>query len=97
MPCMAMYRSVDPREGVNVGALIKDTLREIDLQVTSAARIQDVNEATWTRALQGAAPLDLWRMRTLGWPFWRVFAPKFIAASFALWCQDRFTEWKERA
>jgi hypothetical protein len=90
--CMAqgVYRkSTSP---IDVGVLIRDTCREIDMTLKEAALIQGIDFATWSRALSGAAPLDLWHLASLPMRFHRVFLMKFSSALIVSWFDERVVE-----
>lgn len=81
--------AVDVRAGIDMGKLVRDALRECDMQHTEAYLIQQYpNASQFSKALAGDAPLDLWRMRHLPVRFWRVFMFKLAAAVIEQFWED---------
>jgi len=72
---------VHVESGVNVGALIDQVCRELDMTHKDAWITCGYGDgAQWHRALKGEAPLDLWKLRNLPIKFWQLFLPKLASA-----------------
>jgi hypothetical protein len=77
---------------IDVGAIIRDTCREVDMALTEAARVMVIDEATWSRALRGDAPLDLWHIAKLPLRFWRVFLMRLSSALIKVWFDEHVAD-----
>jgi len=82
-----VYPTRTPR--VNVGALVLEAWREIDMQQKEAALIAEWDESTLSKALQQKAAMDLWKM--VEWPlrFWQMFLPLLAKALITSWWNGR--------
>jgi hypothetical protein len=68
-------------DGVDVGGLVADCLRELDICHKEAWMVAGYGDgAQWHRALKGQAPLDLWKLRHLPIQFWQKFLPKLASS-----------------
>jgi len=66
--------------GVDVGAIIDATNRELDMSHKQCWLECEIDGASWSRMLRGEAPADLWRLRHLPLKWWQVFLGKFASA-----------------
>ena len=73
---------VSRKRGIDVGALVRETTRELNmLDKEMYTAWNDANGAAeWSRAQDGFAPLDLWKMSEVPLKWWQAFLPKFGAA-----------------
>jgi hypothetical protein len=78
--------------GIDLGRLIDETLRVIDMSHKEAALTATMDPPQWTRALRGEQPLDLWKLRYLPLRFWQVFLPKFASALIQAWFDETVGE-----
>lgn len=82
---------------VNVGAIIRETNREVDMSLKEVALVTGIDPATLSRALDGDGPLDLWRFSLLPMRWWRVFLMKLSSALIATWFDERVSDMKRSA
>jgi hypothetical protein len=80
--------AVRVEDGIDVGALIADTLIEIRMSHKEAALTCGVDQGNWTRGLQGLGPIDLWRVRLMPFRFWQVFIVKLTSALTVQWMHE---------
>ena len=72
---------VSRKRGIDVGALVRETTRELGmLDKECHTSWGETNNSEWSRALDGYAALDLWKMSELPLKWWQAFLPKFGAA-----------------
>jgi hypothetical protein len=83
---MAARRQVSA--GINVGQLIDHAIREAGLTHKEAIALMHTDAGSWSRALRGQYPLDLWTLRFLPVKFWQVFLSAFAAALIRSWMDD---------
>lgn len=90
---MTPFCMVRVHEGIDVGKVLSDSLRECAMQHKEAWLVCEVDGAGWSRSLKGEQPLDLWKLRQLPIRFWHVFLPKLASALIQAWfeeaCGDR--------
>lgn len=82
---------------VNIGAIVRDTNREVDMSAKEMSLVTGVDPATLSRALDGDGPIDLWRFSLLPMRWWRVFLMKFSGALIASWFDERVSDLKRSA
>lgn len=92
MFCMAQGTYTRTAAPVHVGALIRETCREIDMSQKDAALTMGIDQATWARSLNGDAPLDLWKLVSMPMRFWRPFLGKLASALIVSWFDERVKE-----
>ncbi len=82
---------------VNVGGIIRDTNREVDMSLKEIALVTGTDPATLTRALDGDGPIDLWRFSLLPMRWWRVFLMKLSSALIVSWFDEQVSDIKRSA
>lgn len=74
--------------GIDLGGLIEQTLRDVAMSHKEASLIAGMKPDTWSRALKGEQPLDLWKLRQLPIRFWHAFLPKLASALIQSWFEE---------
>lgn len=92
MFCMAQGTYTRTAAPIHIGALIRETCREIDMSCKEAALTQEIDPATWTRALNGDAPIDFWHLVLMPMRFWRPFLGKLASALIVSWFDERVND-----
>lgn len=81
--------TVDPNAGINMGALVRQSMREVEmLDKEGWIACGYPSASQFSKALAGEAPLDLWRMRDMPAKFWRVFLFKLASAVICQFWDD---------
>lgn len=69
-----------PQAGFDVGRIVVRVLREMDWKLEAAAITCQQNNADFSRALHGLAPLDAHRLALLPAKFWWKFSRRLLTA-----------------
>jgi hypothetical protein len=76
-------------DGIDVGGLLIDALRLVDVSHKEAGLCCGVDASQFARAIRGKAPLDLWKLRHLPKRVWPVFMAQMASALIVhWWCQE---------
>lgn len=81
-----VYAPVESR--VDVGALVRATTTSLGMSLKEFAITTGMDESTLTKALRGAAPLDLWKLCRLPLTWWQTFLPKLASALIQAWFSE---------
>lgn len=86
----AVAAAVRVEDGVDVGHVLRETLAELDMTHKECWLSCGMDGATWSRSLDGHAPLDLWKLRHMPNPrkFWPAFLSRFASALIKSWFAD---------
>jgi hypothetical protein len=88
---------VNVADGLDVGAVVADVLRRLDLSQKQASIYCGYPAGDcsgFSRALAGELPLDLWRLRHLPKEFWKEFIPALASAFIREWFADLLGDFK---
>lgn len=70
---MIVSVTVDPSQGIDMGALVIEALHVTKMQHKVAWSVCGVDKGQWSKSLYGKAPLDLWKLRHLPAEWWLAF------------------------
>lgn len=79
--------------GIDMGALVAQALHACEMQHKEAWLIGGYpNASQWSKAIDGDAPLDLWRLRHLPIRWWQCFLPLLASALIRQFWADQSSD-----
>lgn len=86
---MSLGMATVTADGIHVGNVVRIALNDAHMEHKEAWICGGYpNQSQWSKALDGDAPLDLWRMRNFPLRFWQVFLPLMASALIRSWFDE---------